>query len=152
LTVELVRHASALGIALRPQPHDPDAMVAARTRGESVVWVGLDPLPDAELAALASVRNAGVCVVTALRPTPRFVALASALGIVATDELRPLASTLALLDAAVTLPFHATDRALEASDRRRLDGLVDNRRGPDALVPDDEGGVALLRGEARAHL
>lgn len=163
--VELSRRCAALDRTIDVHPFDLDEAHARRERGEKLAWVALEVPSDESLARLATVQVAAVQAVqgsTLRAPIPivlsvpgadlRELRRASALGIVALDELAPTLACWALLELDLQPPFSISDRALEVLDRRRIEGSLDARRGPDALVPDDDGVLALVRGETRTRL
>lgn len=150
--VELSRLAAALGRAIELRPFDLTEARVRRERGEKVAWVTLDVPTDELLAELSLVRASIPMAIATCGAAPRDLQRAAALGLVAVDDLAPLLAALALLELELRPPFSLSDRALEALDRRRLEGSLDARRGADALVPDDDGVLALTRGGTAIRL
>jgi hypothetical protein len=150
--VELSRLAAALGRAIELRPFDLTEARVRRERGEKVAWVTLDVPTDELLAELSLVRASIPMAIATCGAAPRDLQRAAALGLVAVDDLAPLLAALALLELELRPPFSLSDRALEALDRRRLEGSLDARRGSDALVPDDDGVLALTRGGTAIRL
>ena len=150
--VELSRLAAALGRTIELRPFDLTEARARRERGEKVAWVTLDVPTDELLAELSLVRAPIPMAIAMCGAEARDLQRAAALGLVAVDDLDPLLAALALLELELRPPFSLSDRALEALDRRRLEGSLDARRGTDALVPDDDGVLALTRGGTAIRL
>lgn len=150
--VELSRLGAALGRAIELRPFDLTEARVRRERGEKVAWVTLDFPADELLAELSLVRAPIPMAIATCGAAPRDLQRAAALGLVAVDDLDPLLAALALLELELRPPFSLSDRALEALDRRRLEGSLDARRGSDALVPDDDGVLALTRGGTTIRL
>jgi hypothetical protein len=150
--VELSRLSAVLGRAIELRPFDLTEARVRRERGEKVAWVTLEPPSDELLAELSLVRAPLPMAIAMCGADARELQRAAALGLVAVDELTPLLATLAVLELELRPPFSLSDRALEALDRRRLEGALDARRGADALVPDDDGVLALARAGAAIRL
>jgi hypothetical protein len=126
LAVELAHACAELGVTVDPRPERAPVRAALDALGAghpAAVVLEADP-SAADLVALgAAARAAGAPALLALVSpgTERLVwlALASDLGLVAVDEVRPLASALAFVTAGARRPWAASVKGLPAVDRAR---------------------------------
>lgn len=155
LTVEIARAAERVTVEVEPRiAADPFAEAIAELAQGRNVAVALSRPPSAE--ALVGLAAAGR--VAGFRPLAAIVgpaddaasslALAGDLGIVAVDEIGPLASVLALVAADAKRPWAASTRSLPEVDRTRLGqavGATDRAGG--RLVRADDGHIGWEEGD-----
>lgn len=132
LAVECALIAAEIGLALDPQVVSaPLASARAAAAGCNVIAIALTEPPTAEvLAAFRDVMQRPEIFVVLATPGDSSEAtiareIASDLGIVATDEIRPMLAALALKDVGANDPWSCSIRSLPTADRTRLRGVID---------------------------
>jgi hypothetical protein len=156
LAVEAAHACRELALDVDPRVVANAADAAITALGEGVgVAVLLHAPPTAPqlvrlaLAARAAGRPCALAIVGAGGDATLPLALAGDLGLPAVDELRPLASALALLAIRAERPWAATTRGLSAVDRARLRPVASaGERAPGRVLRRDDG---LLGYASDAH-
>jgi hypothetical protein len=157
IVVDCRAAADALGARVAPSLEaDPWEAATEWLAQSSVVGIALAGTPaPARLIALASAARAkGARVCVALLGADRaLVELASDLGLVAVEEVRPLLGAMALFSAGISSPWRASTRSLSDADRARLDGAAgQSGRSTAQVLRDDGGALAVRDGEALARI
>jgi hypothetical protein len=131
LAVEAAHACRELALEVDPRavPDAVEAAIGALGEGEHVAVLtpaspGAPALVRLARAARTAGRPCALAVVGAGSDATLTLALAGDLGLVAVDEVRPLASALALLAASAQRPWAATTRGLSPIDRGRLRAAV----------------------------
>lgn len=147
LAVEAAHACRELALEVDPRvvPDAIDAAITALDEGGLVAALAHTPPSASQLVRLAVAARAGghrcaLAIVGVSGDEALSLSLASDLGLVAVNEIRPLASALALLGMEAERPWAATTRGLSAVDRARLRmGTTAGERAPGRVTRRDDG-------------
>jgi hypothetical protein len=158
LAVECAHACGALALDADPRV-SPDPIAdacAALAGGARAAVVVQSPPPAAALVRLAAAARAAQlpCAVALVAPSAgggTTTSLAGDLGLVAVDEVRPLAAVLALLATEARRPWTASVKGLPAADRARLAlALSKGDRGGGRIVRVNDGMLGYSHGATDA--